>query len=57
MDKYRAIELLERAVSHIQEFEEDASNEVLLELGFTKLELAEITGEMYTTHEKGRSAH
>lgn len=51
MNKDRMMELLEKTVEHIQNFEDDVNNEVLSALGFTKLELAEITGEMYTIHE------
>lgn len=56
MNKDRMMELLQKAVEHIQDFEEDASNEVLSALGFTKLELADITGKMYTIHELTGSA-
>ena len=51
MNRDRMMELLQKTVEHIQDFEEDVSNEVLYALGFTKIELAEITGKLYTIHQ------
>ena len=51
MSEDRMMELLQKTVEHIRQFEDHASDEVLYALGFTKIELAEITGEMYTIHE------
>ena len=42
MDNNRTMELLKRAVNHIESFEEDQSAEVLASLGFTQSDLAEI---------------
>lgn len=51
MDNLRMMDLLKRAVEHIEAFEEDEAQLVLYSIGFTKNDLAEIQTEIHVNDE------
>ena len=55
MNEERLRELLKNAVNHIENFEEDESKKVLMELGFTEDELIEINLKVELSDEERKN--